>query len=481
MKNKISILVIASIIYSCSAVKQLKKDTQKLTFSNPSKLIQFQFEEQFGELGHNFKPWETNNYIAKGSLWLQNDIFLKLDTVTNSRGRKYVSKTDYQNNILLYLDYGDANLFSITEEIFYEKIINTARYSPSVVLNYFLENQTKMNIEFSDTHIMYSLKIGDYPTKIFQNKTNKLIDKITYLSYHELYGDITTTFNYALYIDKENLIYPSVITIEKINGKVVDKVTIEVKKSNSNVSYLLDKPENYQFSEKSKEVKPVLKTTKYNDYIHFINLEHTDDRIMVVEFEDYMLVAEAPLNSKNGELIIEEVKKIAPQKPIKYFVFGHHHPHYLGGLRAFVHKEATILCTTMSKEYVEFIANASHSKNPDSLQLEPKKLKTQVITDSLALGDKMKIYFIGEKSAHTIDYLIYYFPENKLLFQDDLCWIANEGPITKAGSRQLGLYNSIIELGLEVDTIIQSWPVNNNKVKTVIPFSELKESVLIKN
>jgi flavorubredoxin len=132
---------------------------------------------------------------------------------------------------------------------------------------------------------------------------------------------------------------------------------------------------------------------------------------MVVELEDYIRVAEAPINSKNGEAIISEARKIAPSKPIKYFIFAHHHPHYLGGLRAFVHKDATILCTDISQPYVKYIANEPHSLKPDSLQLEPKKHKTQVISDSLILGkeSQMKIYFIGRKSAHTKDFLIYYF------------------------------------------------------------------------
>ena len=93
----------------------------------------------------------------------------------------------------------------------------------------------------------------------------------------------------------------------------------------------------------------------------------------------------------------------------------------------------------------------------------------------------MKIYFIGEKSAHTKDFLIYYFPNEKLLFQDDLCWISSDGVIKKAGLRQIGLYNSIKELGLDVETIIQSWPVNNHNVKTKILFNELEKSIFLES
>ena len=89
----------------------------------------------------------------------------------------------------------------------------------------------------------------------------------------------------------------------------------------------------------------------------------------------------------------------------------------------------------------------------------------------------MKIYFIGKHSEHTIDYLIYYFPSEKVVFQDDLAWIANDGPIKKARSRQAGLYNAIKNLKLDVKTILQSWPVADYGVKTIIPFDDLEKSM----
>lgn len=488
MKNKsmkkytIYFLTIFVVFQSCSTINHLKNSKSKLAIPEHDKMAEFHFEEKLGELGHNSQPWETTNYRGKGDLWLQKSAFLKQDTLVNSRNKKYTSKTDYRNGVLLYLDYGDKELLTITKTIFNDKLINTARYSPAILLDFFLENKTNVKTEKSQYHIINSMKIGDNLTKIFINKENYLVDKITNLSSDELYGDTTTTFNYSSYTTNENLTYPKTIAIEKINGKVIDSVSIDLVQYTSEIKELLNKPENYQILEDKNEEIPVVKITKYNNFIHFLDLEHTDDRVMVVEFEDYMLVAEAPLNTKNGELIINEAKKIAPHKPIKYFVFGHHHPHYLGGLRAFVHKGATILCTNISKEYVEYIANASHTIKPDSLQMQPKKIKTQIITDSLSLGknEKMKIYFIGEKSAHTKDYLIYYFPNEKLLFQDDSCMISNDGTLIKAGNRQKGLYESIVALGLDVETIVQSWPITDKSVKNIFSFKELEESIVVK-
>lgn len=432
-------------LQSCSSVNYLEDSLAQHGIMDDDEFIELNYSEKLNELGHLSEPWETNLYSGKGSVWVNKRSFLKQDSLTNSRGRVYTSKTEFTNNTLLYIDHGDEELMPITKGLLHEKLIGTARYTPFKVLHHFIENIEHTDRIPNEIHAIYSLNIGSYPVHIFINKSNMLVEKITYLSHHELYGDVTTSYIYTSYIKKEIITFPTHIKVEKINGKVNDEVRILDSKITSESIKLLEAPNDYHLAEPAPETVPEIVLTRYNDYIHFLDLKHTDDKVMVVEFEDYLLVAEAPMNSRNGELIIAEARKIAPSKPIKYFVFGHHHPHYLGGLRAFVHKEATILSTDISKSYVEYIAEANHTLQPDSLQLEPKQLKTQIIRDSLVLGEneRMKIYFMGEKSSHTKDYLIYYFPKDKLLFQDDLCWIPKEGPITKARAREVGLYNSI--------------------------------------
>lgn len=466
-------------LQSCSKINYLEKSIKKQGELSQNNFVKFSFKETLNELGHKFEPWDTNTYAVKGDFWVHKQSFQKQDSLTNSRGKSYSSKIVYADDILLFLDYGEDELMPITQNLFFERFINTARYSPLNLIHYFNDNQQFTETKITDSTAIYSLKIGIFPVNIFINKATNLVKKISYLSYDELYGDVTTTFEYTTYVNNNFLTYPTHIKIKKINGNVIDSVEILSVEKTSNKINLLSKPKEYQLTKKNNEIRPQIELIKYNDYIHFINLKHTDDKVMIVEFDDYLLVAEAPINTKNGELIIAEAKKIAPLKPIKYFVFGHHHPHYLGGLRAFVHKEAIILQTEISRNYVKYIAEAKHTLQPDSLEIEPKKLKAQTIKDSLVLGknNKMKIYFIGEKSSHTKDYLIYYFPKDKLLFQDDLCWIPREGEIKKAGSREVGLYKSIKELKLNVDTIIQSWPVKSHKVKTIIPFSDLEKAV----
>jgi hypothetical protein len=145
-----------------------------------------------------------------------------------------------------------------------------------------------------------------------------------------------------------------------------------------------------------------------------------------------------------------------------------------------VHKGTTILTTEGDKEFVTYIAQAPRTLHPDSLHLQPTALKTEIIDGKKIISDgtyTMEIHFIGERSMHTNDYLLYYFPEEKLLFEDDLAWIPREGETGKAGKRQKGLYDAVKNIGLTVDTVVQGWPVNGYGVKTIFSFSELEKSV----
>lgn len=479
MKTIIGILLLLTTI-NVNAQNSLTKCWMKQVNPIQDNYLTFSYQEKLNELGHNFEPWQQTNYIGNGTIWSNAATFLKQDTLRRGK-RVYYSSTVFNDKDLLFIDYGDKNLYPVTKELFLDQLFKTVRYTPINILNYFLQHNIVTSSESNLEFAVYDTTINQSIVKLYIRKKDHLLQKVTILNNDELFGDVLTTTHYSSFASIGKLYYPQKIQIDKINGKVVDQVVISNVLFTESAPVILNKPDDYTFVNAT-EIQPEIRAENFNDNIHFIELKHTNDRVMVVEFLDFLLVAEAPLTSKNGELIIAEAKKIASNKPIKYFVFGHYHPHYLGGIRPFVHKGATILCSKISAEYVSYIVNAPRTLNPDSLQLEPQPLQIQQVSDSLTITDgayEMKIYFIGEQSQHTKGYLIYYFPKEKLLFQDDLIWIKKEGEPQKAGRRQVGLYNAIMELNLEVETIVQSWPVNDHGVKTVIPFKELKATVEI--
>ena len=455
----------------------LKESWNKQVKPLENSYLNFVFSESSKQLHHSFYPWEETTYKTTGEAWGGKGTFSKVDTLKSNQD-VFLSKTQLTEDEFLLQNFGNVELAQVSPEQFMDQTYLTARYLPSRILNYFLNQKIPLDQE-DDQNAIYSTRINETQITLYLDKSTKLLSKVLTVQHDDLFGDVDTEYTYSNYTRLDDFYLAQDIEIKKINGKLVDQVHLSHPKFIAHRPEILQRPADYRLSE---ETLPLIaiNATRFNDYIHLLELPHTDDRVMIVEFSDFLLIAEAPLSSENGQLIIQESKKLAPDKPIKYFVFGHYHPHYLGGVRPFVHQGAKIISTEDNSEYLSYIVQAKRTVKPDSLHLDPKPLSLELINEQLTISDgkvTMTIYNIGEKSKHTKDYLIYHFPDDRILFEDDLVWIPKNGEIQTARERQAGLYHAIQDLGIAVDTIIQSWPVLDYGVKTIIPFEDLKKSM----
>lgn len=442
--------------------------------------VSFRYRETLAQLEHSFQPWQATDYTGAGRVWSSPDRFLKSDTLRRGTST-YFSQTQHTPATLLFQDYGDKQLTPVTEAKYLEYPVQAARYAPALLIQYLVARPHVPVPESTPQLAVYQGRLGGAVVRLFIDTHDGRLRKVTALSDDDLFGDVLTTYTYEDYATLGKLAYARRVVVDKINGKLTDHVTI-LAAMPAAVPTLPTAPAGYALAPAAPS-PPAPTVEQHGPHLHLIGLAHTDDKVLVVEFDTFLLVAEAPLNSANGELIIAEARKIAPSKPIRYFVAGHYHPHYLGGVRPFVQRGATVLTAAGTAPYVQYLAAAPHTLRPDSLQLRPRPLKIEVIAARKTIaenGFEMQIHLIGSKSQHTNDYLIYYFPTEKVLFEDDLAWVPRQGEIKKASARQAGLYHAVRELGLDVKTVLQSWPVKDYGVKTVIPFGDLEQAMLVK-
>lgn len=439
--------------------------------------------EQEEYLAHSMNPWDKGKYAIEGRIWLNKNSFFKADTLTTKSGKNYYSKTMLTDDYLLFMDYGNKALSTVTPKTQYEKMIHTCRYSPVLILDYFYKKKIKESPQVDKTVVVYEAKMADYHLQLFIDKSTSEVTKIITLSDLESddeyygFGDVADVYIYENYAKFEGVWHPKSIQISKLNGQLKDSVQLSSPAIINKTIQLLEKPAAYKI-QADKIVEPDITIEKYSDNIHFINLHHCGTRSLMVEFLDFVLVAESPLNSKNGALLLKEVKKIAPNKPIKYFTFGHFHPHYTGGIRPFIHQEASIICTRADQDYIEFIANSPHTINPDNLQLAPKKVKFEEVVQEKTITDglfDMKIYHIGAQSNHTTDYLIYYFPSEKMIFQDDLVWLSKNTTKENISKTTKGFYEAVKALNLAVEEVVQNWSVFNKADRMIFKFETIEK------
>lgn len=140
---------------------------------------------------------------------------------------------------------------------------------------------------------------------------------------------------------------------------------------------------------------------------------------VLVEFADHLALIEAPQNEVRVSAVLDKIKELKPDKPLKYVVNTHHHFDHSGGLRRVMAEDVTIITHAANKEFYEEIA-----KRPSTLLAEkvsPKTPKIEGITGKYELKDAtrtVEIYPIP--NPHSDSMLIVYFPAERLLVEADL-------------------------------------------------------------
>jgi glyoxylase-like metal-dependent hydrolase (beta-lactamase superfamily II) len=440
--------------------------------------MQLSYRESQNVFYHSAEPWQVRNVVSTGNIWCTAENFFQADTVSDGK-KSLVSKIQFTPTELLLQYYWKKNLSPVTKSMVDGQLLETIRYSPVLLLEYCATHTPSVDSTSETDVVIYTLDVNAKTVKVYIRTSDCLVEKVTTTQHDDLWGDMTQSIRYSNFTRNGQLHYARNIQVEKIHG-IRDDITISAVEMVDNAEALLEKSADYSIAD-DEHIVPEVRVQKMSENIYSIDLPHAQSRACLVEFKDFFVVLDAPLSSENGELVIAESQKIAPGKPVKYYAFGHHHPWYIGGVRAFIHRGATILCTPDNLSYLHFIAEAPHTLQPDSLQLEPRPLATKLVDSITTITDgnfEMKMYHIGAKSGHTNDYVLFYFPSEKLLLEGDLAWISADGTVRKASRTQSALYRAIQELGLEVKTIVQSWPIGAEYgVKSVFSFEELEQSV----
>lgn len=482
MTKYLTIIAILIIIISANlkAEDYLSKCYEKQVKQLNKSTAVFNYNTVIHRFYHSPEPWQTITNTSYGVVWINTSTFANSDTI--KRTDNVITSIVFKNDsVLLAQPYWSKEILKTTKSILSDKIFDIINFSPSMLIDYF--SKAKPNHSQTVTAMaIYSLELNKKMVKMYINKKNNLLSQVSVTYHDDILGDVTNNYQYSNYTNQGDLYFPQTVIIEKLQN-VKDTINISFAKFSDTIPELLKKPDNYKVEE-DETIVPEVSVEKISDRIYTVNLPHTKAKSMLVEFKDHFVAIEAPLASENGEMIINEAKKLNPDKPIKSFFFGHHHPWYIGGVRAFIHNGTTIYTRKEILPFLEFIANAPHTLKPDILHKKPKPLKTEFVDSAMTVSDgeyEFKVYHIGNKTQHANDYLVFYFPKEKILFEGDLVFIKKDEPIKKANVRQVGMYNAIKDLGIDVQRIIQSWPIGpNSKFKTDFPFSELEESVNMK-
>jgi glyoxylase-like metal-dependent hydrolase (beta-lactamase superfamily II) len=190
---------------------------------------------------------------------------------------------------------------------------------------------------------------------------------------------------------------------------------------------------------------------------------------VLVEFNDHLMLIEAPLNDTRTLAVIAKAKELRPGKPLTVVINSHHHFDHSGGIRAAVAEGLTVAAQKASGPFFTDAMQRSHTIAPDALAASPRPLKLQTIDDEAVFTDgtmTVNVYHIvGSPHADTL--LMAYFPKERLLVEAD---VFNPGaPVNQFAAN---LLENVKKRNLRVDRIL---PLHGK----IAPYGDLVKAVQV--
>ena len=144
-------------------------------------------------------------------------------------------------------------------------------------------------------------------------------------------------------------------------------------------------------------------------------------RSIVFEFDDHLVLFEAPLNEARSKAVIDKARTLS-SKPLTTAIVSHHHFDHSGGLRVAVAEGLKIVTHRDNEAFFKDLLSRKHTIVPDELQNTPKPATFEFVDDQLTLKDEsmeVQLYHLIDNPREGTN-LFAYVPRDRILVQADL-------------------------------------------------------------
>jgi glyoxylase-like metal-dependent hydrolase (beta-lactamase superfamily II) len=303
---------------------------------------------------------------------------------------------------------------------------------------------------------------GKHKVVAYVNDQNA-IEKVESWYGHPIVGDMKVVTYYGPYRDFAGVKFPTKIIQYQDDKPTLDLAVTAVR---ANPPVDIEVPDHVR-----KDPVPV-KSEKVVDGVWYIT--GVNNNSVLIEMKDYLIVVEAPHGERRSLVVLGEVKKLVPNKPIKYLVNTHHHFDHASGVRTYAAEGVTIVTHEVNRPYFERAALNSWTLEPDRLAKSKKKPMFQTMGDNMVLTDgtrSVELYQIVGNPHHD-GIIMAYLRKEKLLIEADVFTPLAPGaePPKVPNPQSVNLEASVRRLNIDVDRIV---PMHGR----IVPYSDLLAAI----
>jgi glyoxylase-like metal-dependent hydrolase (beta-lactamase superfamily II) len=224
---------------------------------------------------------------------------------------------------------------------------------------------------------------ADLRTLAFDRATN-LLTRVSAFYADPLFGDTTLDTLFTGYATRGAYKLPGGRLVRRA-GQVatrVDYVTLEILADPVGLEARFAIPTGYAtLPAEPPQPRNAVHTLAKDVYL-IDHVDGTNQNVLFVAFDDYVLIVEAPEDRtyrRLGETVMRIIRETVPGKPIRYVAPTHHHSDHGIGVRPYIAEGVTIVTTPGNVAFVRDLASLKFELRPDALALKPRAPIVEVI------------------------------------------------------------------------------------------------------
>jgi glyoxylase-like metal-dependent hydrolase (beta-lactamase superfamily II) len=276
-----------------------------------------------------------------------------------------------------------------------------------------------------------------------------LVERIEAWFGHVVLGDTTIEASFADYRDFSGIKFPTRILQHEGGYPLLDVMVTDVK---PNAPVAIEVPA----SIRTAKPQPAVGTPQ--QLAEGVWLLPAYAQSVAIEFRDHVVIVEAPETEAQSVEVMAAVRKVIPNKPIRYVINTHSHFDHIGGLRAYAAEGATIVTHRDNIPFFQSLWGGPRTIAPDRLVKSGRTPAFEGVLGHRLMADGSRTLSIYHYpgNMHNATMLMVYLPKEKILVEAD-SFSPPAAPLTSPPNAVPNLihwYEAVQRLKLDVEQVV---------------------------